>query len=132
MAIWLRILQLPMEYYDITILEKVGRKIGKLVKIDTCTSSALRGRYARIYDQVPVEKILKTTIAIENHHQDIVYEGEGILCKVCRRLGHIVGSCPHIISQKATEMETSTMNSTRKDIPSEWKTVHFKKEKKTF
>lgn len=41
-AIWLRLPQLPTEFYDKKILERVGRKIGTLLKIDSCTSSTLR------------------------------------------------------------------------------------------
>ncbi|XP_019244287.1 PREDICTED: uncharacterized protein LOC109224157 [Nicotiana attenuata] len=47
-AIWIRLPQLPTEFYDKEVLEKVGRKLGRLLKVDSCTSSTLRGRYARI------------------------------------------------------------------------------------
>ncbi|XP_009758585.1 uncharacterized protein [Nicotiana sylvestris] len=43
-AIWVRLLQLPTEFYDNEVLEKVGQKLGKLLKIDTCASATLRGR----------------------------------------------------------------------------------------
>nr|XP_033508752.1 uncharacterized protein LOC117273670 [Nicotiana tomentosiformis] len=54
-AMWIRLPQLPTEFYDKEILKKVGRKLGKLLKIDSCTSFMLRGRYARICIQVPLE-----------------------------------------------------------------------------
>lgn len=41
-TIWLKLPHLQTKYYDLTILEKAGRKIGKLVKIDICTSFTLR------------------------------------------------------------------------------------------
>lgn len=66
-TIWLCLSQLPTEFYDLKILEKVGGKIGELVKVDTCTSSTLRRRYARICVQVPMESQLKTFIVIRNH-----------------------------------------------------------------
>ncbi|PHU29849.1 hypothetical protein BC332_01942 [Capsicum chinense] len=44
-AIWIRLRQLPTEYYDGSILERVGRKVGKLHKVDSCTSSTLRGKF---------------------------------------------------------------------------------------
>lgn len=56
-AIWVRLLQLPTELYDKEILEKVGRKLGKLLKIDMCTSATLRGRYARIMHPSPNRNI---------------------------------------------------------------------------
>lgn len=42
-AIWARLPELSTEYYDLTILQKIGHKLGQLLKIDTCTSSAIRG-----------------------------------------------------------------------------------------
>ncbi|XP_009772651.1 uncharacterized protein [Nicotiana sylvestris] len=38
-AVWLRLPQLPTEFYDSTILARIGNKIGKLLKIDACTSA---------------------------------------------------------------------------------------------
>lgn len=38
-VIWSRLLELPIEFYDLDILSKVGSKIGKLLKVDSCTSS---------------------------------------------------------------------------------------------
>ncbi|XP_019255157.1 PREDICTED: uncharacterized protein LOC109233748 [Nicotiana attenuata] len=87
-AIWIRLPQLPTEFYDKVILEKVGRKLGKLLKIGQCTSSTLRGRYARICIQVPLETPMETTVIIGDHKQAVVYEGEGTLCTSCGRIGH--------------------------------------------
>lgn len=47
-AIWLRLPELPTEFYDFEILKKLGNKIGKLLNIDACTSETTRGRYARL------------------------------------------------------------------------------------
>lgn len=41
-AIWARLPQLPTEFYDKKILEKVREKLGTLLKIDACTSDTLR------------------------------------------------------------------------------------------
>lgn len=87
---WIRLPQLPMEYYDKAILEKVGNRIGKLLKIDTCISSTIIGRYARICVQVPLEISVTTAVTIGTHNQSILYEGEGILCKACGRIGHML------------------------------------------
>lgn len=52
-AIWIRLSQLSTEYYDNSILHRVGRNIVTLLNIDACTSATIRGRYTRIYIQVP-------------------------------------------------------------------------------
>lgn len=92
-AIWLRLPTLPTEFYDQTILERIGSKLRATLKIDTCTSSTLRGRYARICIQVPRDVPLKTQVTISNHQQRVVYEGEGILYTGCGRLDHNAINC---------------------------------------
>ncbi|KAF3614437.1 hypothetical protein FXO37_35945 [Capsicum annuum] len=42
-TIWIRLPQLPMKFYHENILERIGNKLGTLLKIDTCTSATLRG-----------------------------------------------------------------------------------------
>lgn len=51
-AVWVRLPQLPTEYYDGNLLKRIGNSLGTLLKIDACTSSTLRGRYARLCIQV--------------------------------------------------------------------------------
>ncbi|KAK4721945.1 hypothetical protein R3W88_012178 [Solanum pinnatisectum] len=65
-SIWLRLPKLPTEYYDHKILAKIVNKIDRLVKIDVCTSATLRGRYARICVEVPVEKAVRSHIHMGN------------------------------------------------------------------
>ena len=81
------------EFYDGPILNKIGNSIGKLLKIDTCTSATLRGRYARLCVQIPLEEPVTKKIQIGYHIQNIIHEGEGFLCKNCGRLGHTQGGC---------------------------------------
>ncbi|KAK4734727.1 hypothetical protein R3W88_008988 [Solanum pinnatisectum] len=88
-AIWMRLPQLPTKFYDTDILEKIGNRLGGLLKIDSCTSATLRGRYARICIQVPIGKPLQGDVQIRNHTQKVVYEGEGILCTSCGEIWHI-------------------------------------------
>ncbi|KAM3200776.1 hypothetical protein P3L10_033139 [Capsicum annuum] len=66
-TIWARLPNLPIEFYDQSILEKIGRKLGALLKIDSCTSAKLRGRYARISVQVPLQFPVKKSITVGSH-----------------------------------------------------------------
>lgn len=47
-AVWVRLPQLPIEFYDNSILQKVGNQLGELPKIDACTVDNVRGRFARL------------------------------------------------------------------------------------
>lgn len=75
-TIWICLPQLPTEYYDGSNLEKVGRKVGKLLKINACTSTTLRERYARIYIQVPMENLLKFEVIIGRYKKQFSVKGK--------------------------------------------------------
>lgn len=92
-AIWACLPHLSMEIYDKTVLERIGRKLGGLLKIDAYTSATLRGHYARTCIQVSLNIPVKKSVKIENHRQKIVYEGKGTLCTGCGCLGHTSKTC---------------------------------------
>ena len=49
LLVWVRILCLPIEYYDHAILMKVEEKIGNPIRIDEATTSLVsRGHFARM------------------------------------------------------------------------------------
>ncbi|XP_019225732.1 PREDICTED: uncharacterized protein LOC109207297 [Nicotiana attenuata] len=131
-AIWIRLPQLPTEFYDKIILEKVGRKLGKLLKIDQCTSSTLRGRYARICIQVPLETPVETSIIIGDHKQSVIYEGEGTLCTSCGRIGHTTIRCNYKPHSSSTANDTQEEAHQVEPTPeaSEWKTLTFLRRRK--
>ncbi|XP_019252829.1 PREDICTED: uncharacterized protein LOC109231637 [Nicotiana attenuata] len=125
-AIWTRLPQLPTEFYDKAILEKVGWKLGKLLKIDQCTSSTLRGRYARICIQVPLETPVETSVIIGDHKQSVIYEGEGTLCTSCGRIGHTTLRCTYKMHYPpVNDTQDNSFHSDKSPEESEWKTVTF-------
>ncbi|XP_047264712.1 uncharacterized protein LOC124896885 [Capsicum annuum] len=109
-VIWIRLPQMPTEFYDLGILERIAKMLGTLVKIDACTSSTLRGRYVRICVQIPPEMPLLTSILIGNNLQQIQYEGERFLCKVCGCLGHTSTTCKIQLLLPETQNEQSSEN----------------------
>ncbi|XP_070010530.1 uncharacterized protein [Nicotiana sylvestris] len=140
-AIWVRLPQLPTEFYDKEVLEKVGRKLGKLLKIDTCTSATLRGRYARIYIQIPLETPVATSVTIGDHKQLVLYEGEIVLCTGCGRIGHILkGWLRRQRQQQPQNHESPEFSNTKqndvlghtpnKEKEEEWKVVSFPRRRK--
>nr|POF12125.1 uncharacterized protein CFP56_08886 [Quercus suber] len=96
-AIWVHINELPIEYYEPTILKQIGNAIGNVLRIDTHTAEEARGRYARFYVQVNVNKPLITSIIIGGREQEVVYEGIHKLCFSCGRVGHRREQCPYTI-----------------------------------
>lgn len=131
-AVWIRLPQLPTKFYNGKILEKIGIFIGRLLKIDVCTSTTMRGRYARLCMVLPLEFSEQLFIYIGNHKQYIHYEGESFLCKNCGRLRHTVGQC--ICIQKDIKESSypgnEQPNTKAEDQEGEWKIVSFNKGKR--
>ena len=87
-TVWIRLEQLPIEYYHPEFLKHVGNKLGKLLRIDAVTSATLRGRFARLCVQVNTAYPLPKRVKIGAFWQDIVYENLPMLCYRCGRIGH--------------------------------------------
>ncbi|XP_009802415.1 uncharacterized protein [Nicotiana sylvestris] len=103
--VWVHLLQLSTEFYDGIVLRRIGNSIRKLLRIDACASSTIRGRYTRLCVQVPLDQPVQTVVQIGAHIQQLLYEGENFLCKACGRLGHTAPSCiyPKTESVKQTQ-----------------------------
>nr|POE88721.1 hypothetical protein CFP56_39220 [Quercus suber] len=57
-AVWIRFPELPIEFYDRSVLKEIGNAIGPVLRIDAYTASGSRGNYARLCVQVDLEKPL--------------------------------------------------------------------------
>ncbi|KAH0672700.1 hypothetical protein KY290_024931 [Solanum tuberosum] len=116
---------IPYNCLGKTTTENIGKKLGKLLKTDSCTSATLRGRYARICVQVPLGQPLQNEIMIGTHTQKVVYEGEGILRTHYGKIGHVLNNCP--TQSNLPPNNTTTSTGTREEA---WNIVSFPKRKK--
>ncbi|KAK9998046.1 hypothetical protein SO802_017649 [Lithocarpus litseifolius] len=98
-ATWVRLNSLPIEYYEVEVLNEIGQAIGKVLRIDTHTALGSKGRYARLCVQIDVDKPLPTTILIGKLEQPISYEGIHKLCFSCGRVGHRKENCSYTIHE---------------------------------
>ena len=74
-AVWVRFLELPIEFYDLEVLKEIGSAIGPVLQIDSYTATGLRGNYARLCIQIDIVKPLITSIRIGRMVQQVKYEG---------------------------------------------------------
>ena len=85
---WVRILCLPIEYYDQAFLMKVGERIGKPVIIDDATSLGFRGNFARLFIEVDLQKPLVSKFKLHRKVRRLEYEGIHLICFTCGRYNH--------------------------------------------
>ncbi|KAL4389891.1 hypothetical protein AHAS_Ahas03G0090400 [Arachis hypogaea] len=99
-AAWVRLPGLPIEYYNRTILEKIGNIIGRTLKVDSNTAEVSREKFARICVEVDLEKPLTTNYMINGVKYAVEYEGVHLVCFACGRVGHDKGVCPESKTKK--------------------------------
>ena len=97
MAVWIRFPELPIEFYDSSILREIGSAIGPVLRIDSYTAMGTRASYARLYVQVNLTKSLITAVRVGKLHQKVLYEGISSLCFCCGRLGHKLENCSYCV-----------------------------------
>ncbi|XP_030939939.1 uncharacterized protein LOC115964842 [Quercus lobata] len=57
-VVWIRLLELPIEFYEPNALLKIGKAIGPVLRIDSHIANGERGRFARLCIQVNLDKPL--------------------------------------------------------------------------
>nr|POF05181.1 hypothetical protein CFP56_05781 [Quercus suber] len=72
-AVWVRLAELPIEYYEMEVLKHIGRSISNVLRIDTHTATESRGCFARLCVQVDIEKPFVTSIIIGGLEQPVMH-----------------------------------------------------------
>lgn len=93
MADWIRIANMPMQFMFPEFLERVGNKLGTLLKIDRHTAQQTRGRFAKICVEINLNKPLKTFLRLRKRLCRLEYEGLNLICFQCGRYGHNKEAC---------------------------------------
>ncbi|CAL8997683.1 unnamed protein product, partial [Prunus brigantina] len=93
MAAWIRVSALQLECFDVWALKRIGNLLGKLLKIDTLTTSQNRGKFARLCVEIDLTKPLEAFVQINQVWYNIEYEGLPEICYTCGLYGHKKESC---------------------------------------
>lgn len=87
-AVWVRLNELPIEYYNAEALRQIGKSIGNVLRVDTHMAIDARGRFARLCVQIDIKKPPIIEVMIGKFEQVVSYEGIHKLCFSCGRIGH--------------------------------------------
>ena len=95
--VWIKLHDLPWEYWDASILKNIARGVGIPLKIDQNTLEGKFGHYARILVDIDLSKELTDSLMIERlgHKFFISVEFENIpaFCRNCSMVGHSLANC---------------------------------------
>ncbi|XP_075670276.1 uncharacterized protein LOC142640060 [Castanea sativa] len=94
-AVWIRLPELPIEYYESFVLKDIGTAIGPILQIDTHTTTKARGWFARLCIQVNLDKLIIKLIRVGGIAQQVQYEGISSLCFAYGRVGHKTEGCSY-------------------------------------
>ncbi|CAN1128820.1 hypothetical protein LINPERHAP2_LOCUS4872, partial [Linum perenne] len=108
LRVWVRLPGIPFEYFDRTILQLIGDKIGKTVRIDHTTLEGSRGNFARICVEVDLCKPLMSKYRLRRRVRRIEYEGLHTICFNCGCYGHKDESCNQIPDAVSIENQTTS------------------------
>ncbi|PRQ45579.1 putative transcription factor interactor and regulator CCHC(Zn) family [Rosa chinensis] len=113
MALWVRILGLPVKYFKDYAVAKIGKVLGDVVKVDKLTIGQARGKFARVCIEIDLNKPLRPYVEVESIAYQVVYEGISLICFECGCFGHSKDNCPSIkTSENATDLQQANSNET--------------------
>ncbi|XP_020703930.2 uncharacterized protein LOC110115133 [Dendrobium catenatum] len=96
--VWIRLPQLPLQYWDPDNLIRIASMIGEPLWIDAQTGARARREYARICIRMDLASKLQAGIWVNGwkgrFYQRVEYEGLGLSCFECGRVGHKREHCP--------------------------------------
>ncbi|KAI9112066.1 hypothetical protein K1719_016962 [Acacia pycnantha] len=99
-AAWVRLPDVPFEFYNVESLRRIGNMIGKMIKVDRSTSIYDKGGFARICVEIDLKKPLTPTYTVFGEERNIIYEGLHNVCFTCGKYGHQKRACPMTEEQK--------------------------------
>src|SRR4051812_39665336 len=88
LLVWVRFPTLLVEYYSKTWLWRAGNHIGKMIKVDSSTLTASRGKFARVCIKVDLNKPLLASYRMRGVDYHLQYEGLQEICFKCGKFGH--------------------------------------------
>ncbi|CAL1410373.1 unnamed protein product [Linum trigynum] len=109
--VWARLLDILIHYFHQEAMMKIGRRIGRPIRIDEATRTAARSDYARVCVQVDLTRPLLSKFSIRGKKYFIQYEGLENICLNCGTYAEKWG-CSCVKSQAPMEAEHTVQEPT--------------------
>ncbi|KAL4328846.1 hypothetical protein AHAS_Ahas13G0240900 [Arachis hypogaea] len=98
----MRLPRLAIEYYEKSMLERIGNIIGRTIKVDFNTADICRGKFVRLCVELDLTAPLVSHYSINGMKYVVEYEGIHNICFSCGMVGHEKTNCPKKVqTQKA-------------------------------
>ncbi|XP_019184262.1 PREDICTED: uncharacterized protein LOC109179151 [Ipomoea nil] len=104
---WVRFPSLPIEYFDDDFLKKIGKTIGRPIKIDYVTNLVSKGKFARVCIELDITKPVLSRFVLNFEEWPIEYEGIHQICFKCGIYCHRIKMCGKDQTETTT-IETTT------------------------
>lgn len=78
--VWVRIPNLPIEYYNKILLRRIGKRLGRTIKVDMAIEETSSAKYARLCIEVDLSKPLVAKFQMRRRIWRIEYEGIHLVC----------------------------------------------------
>lgn len=106
--VWIRLHELPQEYWMDRTLREIASAVGTPLLIDSATQNRVFGHYARVLVDMDLSKTIFNEVMVERTSYsfliDITYERLPAFCTHCRNIGHHISACRWL--HQATEAPT--------------------------
>ncbi|XP_054778436.1 uncharacterized protein LOC129286505 [Prosopis cineraria] len=109
-AVWVHILYLLFELYNVESLRRIGNMVGRTLKVDLSTSIYDKGVFDRICAEIDLHKPLLLGFAVFGKVWKFEYEGLHQVCFHYGKYGHLNKDCPLINTDSEQGEVTSKVN----------------------
>ncbi|PNX79890.1 putative NBS resistance protein [Trifolium pratense] len=114
---WIRIYDLPLEYWRPRILFEIASAVGTPISLDQNTKLKTYGHYARVLVDVDLAGNFLNTLMVEREgfafYVGIDYEALPAFCTCCKTIGHLHNQC----KSKKQDEQHSTLKHTNQHKP---------------
>jgi hypothetical protein len=119
--VWIKLHNLPIEYWNTTCLSYVASGVGKPLCADSVTEEQLRIGYARVLVEVSVESDFPKEIEIVGADGSkiavgIEYPWIPVKCHKCKSFGHLTHTCTKVEKQVWIPKKSVPVIHTQDDI----------------